>query len=135
MSNPLSSLSPAFKLYCENRLEALSNELAGASSIVISSTDGFEFAMAGTNHLAVSKLAAMCSSMHALGDAVAREANYKDCRNVMIESTTGNIVMMAIADADLVLLAISESRTLFGTLLHSCRRASQEISERYKLYQ
>jgi uncharacterized protein len=66
------------------------------SAILLCSEDGFEVASEALEPDAMKRLAAMTSSMVALGDAIARELSLGDGQNLALECAQGRVVMQAV---------------------------------------
>jgi predicted regulator of Ras-like GTPase activity (Roadblock/LC7/MglB family) len=125
--------TPEFKALQVKGYLQLLGELRGDDSDIttacVATRDGYEIAsMSIANDQR--KLAAMSSSMHALGDAITAEAQLGDCLNVIIESTTGKAVLLTIPDAarDKVLIVAARAETNLGMLLTATRTCCQKLA-------
>ncbi len=123
-------LTDALRRACEAALQRLVNETSGVTAAVVVTSDGCEVASVLPSEASAPKLAAMTSSIHALGEAVVAEALLRRCQNVVIEAETGNVVMLAIPESQgtLLLTVIASKRAILGHLLWSCRTCTTSIS-------
>lgn len=110
-------------------LAQLKASVPDLSTACVATRDGFEIARLESDN-DQRKLAAMASSMHALGDAIAAEASLGACRNVIIEGSAGKAVMLTIPDAaaNKVLIAAASSDTNLAMLLISSRTCCEQLA-------
>lgn len=114
---------------CRAQLQIFVSQCSGVTAGIVASADGFEVASIQHAQLAPQKVAAMSSSMLALGDAVLGEADLSGCQNVVIESKSGVIVMLAVGDArsELLLCAVADHNAMLGQLLWAARQCCDRI--------
>lgn len=107
----------------------LKDSVPDLSTACVATRDGFEIARLESDS-DQRKLAAMASSMHALGDAIAAEASLGACRNVIIEGSAGKAVMLTVPDAasNKVLIAAASSDTNLAMLLISSRTCCEQLA-------
>lgn len=116
---------------CRQHLHDFVRSTPGIAAVMVASVDGFEVTSILNEKIFASKLAALSSTMYALGETVVMEAGISDCQNVIVETPANKIIMMAVPKVDMGLLftAIADSQSQFGMLLLSCHRCCDEISE------
>lgn len=108
------------------KLVSSHEELLGA---LISSADGFEIAAVLPETHSPAKLAAMTSSLVALGEAVSDEAGVGGCVNVVIESQAGRLLLMDIpGDSKSLLTVVSDNSTTLGHALWAVRECALELA-------
>ena len=113
-------------------------ELVGAnpqiSLAVLTTGDGFEVAAHGREASQTQRVAAMSSSLQALSEAIVREAGLSDSRNLIIESTTGVIVVMGIANVEprLSLAVVASGENILGHLLWTARNCCMTLARELK---
>jgi uncharacterized protein len=113
-------------------LQNLVNENPGIKLAVVTSGDGFEIA-AHPARPVTQKIAAMSSSLQALSEAIAKEAGLADSRSVVIESTTGTIVVLGLAVVPRMSLAVVASGDeILGRLLWLARNCCAELERSLK---
>ena len=114
---------------CEAYLQKLVSSTSGVIAALVVTSDGFEVASVLHNDLSPEKMAAMTSSMLALGEAVLSEANLNDCQNVVIESNGGLIIMLAIGDPkkELLLSVITNGQAMLGQVLWAARQCCERV--------
>ncbi len=120
---------PELSSKCNPHLQWFVSETIGVTAALVATTDGFEVASVLHQSLAQEKMAAMTSSILALGEAVLAEAELSDCQNVVIEAAGGLIVMLAIGDArgELLLSVIADRNAMLGQVLWAARRCCEQI--------
>jgi len=116
---------------CQEYLDKLHADHKGILAALIASADGFHLA-AIQSVIGEERLAAMSSSMHALGTEIVNEAKLKKCYDVVIEAAEGKVLMLNVpfADEDLIMTVVANEAMVFGHLLFSCRQTAERISEK-----
>lgn len=114
---------------CAVQLQWFMSQTSGVTAALVATTDGFEVASVLHQTLSAEKMAAMTSSILALGEAVLSEAELTDCKNVVIESGDGLIVMLAVGDtrSELLLSVIADKNAMLGQVLWAARRCCEQI--------
>jgi uncharacterized protein len=129
----MTALTESEKAACEHALVDLVNDASGIEAVLLASPDGFEVVSAArTRRLDGPRLAAMSSSMLALGTAMARDFKLDGCRNVHIEAGDGVIVLLTVPceRTALVLSALAPASSTLGMVLVAARRCAQAIGRR-----
>jgi predicted regulator of Ras-like GTPase activity (Roadblock/LC7/MglB family) len=124
-------LTEGEKTACEAALVDLVHDTSGVEAALLASPDGFEVVSASRTHrLDGPRLAAMSSSMLALGAAMSHELALDRCRNLHIESDDGVALLFTVpcARADLVLSAMSRGDATLGMVLVATRRCARTIA-------
>jgi predicted regulator of Ras-like GTPase activity (Roadblock/LC7/MglB family) len=101
---------------------------------VVTSADGFE--VAAHPHLPMAqRIAAMSSSLQALSEAIAREAGLSRCRNLIIESDGGTIVVLGIPNTTprLSLALVASENEILGRLLWAARGCCAALERHLKI--
>jgi predicted regulator of Ras-like GTPase activity (Roadblock/LC7/MglB family) len=118
------------KAICERGLSDLVQLATGVDTALIATPDGFEVAyVARVQMVNAARLAAMSSSMLALGDAMARELAFKTCAQIVMEATGGFLLVSALpcARAELVLSALAPTTSTLGMAMVAMRRCAKTI--------
>ena len=120
---------PGLSSLCKVHLQAFVSATSGVTAAIVATSDGFEVASVLHSSLSPEKMAAMTSSILALGEAVLAEAGLVDCQNVVIESHGGLIVMLSVGDPDgeLLLSVITDGNAMLGQVLWAARRCCQTV--------
>lgn len=122
---------PELALKCGAHLQRFVSQTSGVTAALVATTDGFEVSSVLHQSLSAQKMAAMTSSILALGEAVLAEADLSDCRNVVIEAGGGLIVMLAIGDPrnELLLSVIADRNAMLGQVLWAARSCCDQIRQ------
>ena len=101
----------------------------GILAAQVCTIDGFEIAALESNSLSQRRLAAMVSSIHALGGALVTETQLGECTNIVLEATQGKALMMSVPgfSGQLLLAAISSQEPLFGHFHAACKACCEEL--------
>ena len=123
--------NPALPSLCHPAIQWFMSQTSGVTAVLVATSDGFEIASVLHQSLSAEKMAAMTSSILALGEAVLAEAELSDCQNVVIESSKGLVVMLAIGDPrnELLLSVIADRNAMLGQVLWAARRCCEQIRQ------
>jgi predicted regulator of Ras-like GTPase activity (Roadblock/LC7/MglB family) len=105
----------------------------GIQLAVLSTADGFEiasFLSPSADAAAVAtRVAAMTSSLTAIGDAITRETGLHGSRNLIIESDNGIVLMVSLRDAKpkMALAIVANKQAILGHLLWATRNTGAAI--------
>lgn len=118
------SYSPELLKLADDALKDLLNDVPDVTAAVISSADGFDIASASKNGVSANRLAALSSSLLALGQASLRELQFKGSGTVLIENGEGKIYVAeaAIQPYPAVLCIIANHEALSGKMLWAARK-------------
>lgn len=125
-------LSAEAEAFCREKLEALMESCHGVYGVLISTLDGHEVYKLFKREMPSSKLAAMTSSFMALGETIAREADQKLCRFVIVENSDGFVLTLKIGDR-FALTTIAGKDTNLGMLHSFSKSSAEEIGRRIKI--
>lgn len=122
-------IDPHLKANAQAVIEKLMEDVRGIKAVVISTEDGFEVAARVENTAQVSRLAAMASSLAALGAIAGEESQLGNCDNIMIGADNGHLIMMQAKQSKLVLIisVITGKDAIIGQVLYFCRQASKKL--------
>lgn len=113
----------------QKELKTLTSKSPGVLAAQICTSDGFEIAAVHRNEESHRRLAAMVSSLHALGSAMVEETELGQYSNLIIEATEGKCLMMAIpgTNGSLLLTAVAAPSLLFGHFHVACKASCEAI--------
>jgi uncharacterized protein len=115
---------------CQKYLDALREEHAGIAGALLSTVDGFEVAASVGAQVSAKKLAAMTSSLLALAQAVSQECSVGQCRDLVIEASTGLVLLMDVPSAQhkSVLTVLCSEAAMLGRFRWAARSARESIA-------
>lgn len=118
----------------QKQLEALFGATPGVVSAVLMSADGFEVVSMQVGKGSAGRLAAMGSSLTAIGSAIAREAGIVECQRMIIEAQNGTVVIMQVPDArpPMSLAVVSNTESSLGQLLWAAKNCCAAIGKAFK---
>jgi uncharacterized protein len=124
--------SKVFQAMCGEALRQLVADTAGVESACLVTGDGFEIASALNKGVSAARLAAMTSSMHALGTAVTTELKMKECKSVIVDGESGTVVMVRVPShhAEMMLAVTCGKRGTIGGVLFAAKQHARWIDER-----
>ncbi|NKF20809.1 roadblock/LC7 domain-containing protein [Solimonas marina] len=115
----------------DSALQSLFNQLPDIHSAVLARSDGFEIAQATRGTVAAARLAALASSMLALGTAALRELGLGSSGSVLIEGQRGKLLLLDVPvdGQPLVLAVVGSDSVITGSLLWVARDCVRQIVE------
>jgi predicted regulator of Ras-like GTPase activity (Roadblock/LC7/MglB family) len=118
----------------QKQLDAFGASTPGVVSAVLMSADGFEVASLQVGKGGAARLAAMGSSLTAIGSAIAREAGIVECNRMIIEAESGTVVIMTIPDSKppMSLAVVSNGSSVLGQLLWAAKNCCAAIGRAFK---
>lgn len=116
---------------CQVHLDALRHEHREVTGTLLSTMDGFEVAASVGEQIAPKKMAAMTSSLLALAEAVSRESSVGKCRDLVIESSAGLVLMMDVPSTThrSVLTVLCTEAAVLGRIRWAARNAREAIAQ------
>jgi predicted regulator of Ras-like GTPase activity (Roadblock/LC7/MglB family) len=120
--------------FAKQHLATFATATPGVAAVVLTSGDGHEVAAHRVEKAAAAKLAAMGSSIQALGDALTREAGVPGLRNLVLEAEKGTVLVMAVPGARprLTLAVVAQPDATLGHLLWSARVCCQALGRAFQ---
>jgi predicted regulator of Ras-like GTPase activity (Roadblock/LC7/MglB family) len=105
------------------QLQSFANSNAGVLLAVLTTSDGFEVAAHPADSATAARIAAMSSSIQALSEALTREAGLATNRSLILETDTGTVVVLGLADTSpkMSLTVVATGSELLGKLLWATR--------------
>lgn len=112
-------------------LVEFAQENPSITTLCVATVDGFEVTSYSTGIDSHGKIAAIVSSMHALGNVIAKEVHLGECNNVFVEGTVGKAILLAIPDTanNKVLVVGARANTNLGMLLTTSKVCCQKLAE------
>lgn len=116
---------------CQVHLDALRREHCEVAGTVLSTMDGFEVAASVGTKVSPRRLAAITSSLLSLAEAVSRESSVGQCRDLVIESSAGLVLMMDVPSAThrSVLTVLCSEPSVLGRVRWAARNAREAIAQ------
>lgn len=126
MSERLPQLPAPLRERAQQEAEAIAREVAGVRGVVVATSDGFDIASVVLPPLDAGRIAALASSMAAIGEVVSVETTSGRSTSVTVGGEDGFTVVHAIqrADAGLVLNVVANGSALLGQVLY---RVAQSV--------
>ncbi|UUZ47114.1 hypothetical protein LP420_26880 [Massilia sp. B-10] len=99
-------------------------------SATVATFDGVTVASTVSGKTESDKISTMSSSIAALSAALTREVRHSEPDRVLLESEDGRIVFIKVpgTNAGIVFTAVTDHNTVLGTLLWSCRSATEKLA-------
>jgi predicted regulator of Ras-like GTPase activity (Roadblock/LC7/MglB family) len=127
----MTPLNHVERALCERALRDLVQAESGVEYALLASPDGFEIARVARAHpLNGARVAAMASSIFAVGAAMASELRLGSCRNLVVEAEKGFLTLFTVPcqRAPLVLWAVALQNTTLGMVLAATRGCARELA-------
>ena len=109
---------------------AMLDEVNGTNAVVVASIDGFDLASAVHGDLDPSRVAAMASSIAAIGGVVSMEASLGRSKSVTIDTDSGFAVVYTVdrTDLQLVIVAIGGVGAVLGQVVYRAAQFARELA-------
>lgn len=123
MTQTHSTLGPV----AQHTADALVADMGPQVSVVIATADGFTLGHAGARASDPARLAAVVSSLAALGDAASRETGIGAPRCLVVDSSEGRLVMrcFAVRGEPVVVVLLSDASVLMGLVWNKLGQAQR----------
>lgn len=125
------SITEGGRQFCEDVFDTMMEKSHAVYGVLISTVDGHDVISRFKRELPSAKLAAMMSSMLALGETIAREAKQEQCQYVIVENSDGYILTLKLKDK-LVLSVIASTEANLGILHNISRTAADKLAKSLK---
>lgn len=114
--------------FCQDIFEQMMTQSEAVYGVLISTVDGHDVTRKFKRDMPAAKLAAMMSSVLALGETIAREAKQEMCRYVIVENSDGFILTLKLKEK-LVLSVIASADANLGLLHNLSRNAAEKLAK------
>ncbi len=125
--------SEAFVNFCNKALEDYVQSYRGIDTALLATPDGFEIAVCNSaEEHSADKLAAVASSLFALGSSLIGEFSLTDCKSIILDSGKGKVYISSISNGatDVILMVQSSEIATLGNIIHGVKKLSEDIGLR-----
>jgi predicted regulator of Ras-like GTPase activity (Roadblock/LC7/MglB family) len=131
MTQHQSTLSPLVLHLAQREAQAFLDEVDGVTAVVVASIDGFDIASAIRGDIDPSRVAAIASSIAAIGSVVAQEAALGNPTSVMINTDNGFAQVFSVhrADMPLVINVIADARGVLAQVAYRGVRFAKALRD------
>lgn len=118
----------------QKHLDSFGATTPGVVSAVLLSADGFEVASLQVAKDGAARLAAMGSSLSAIGAAIAKEAGIVKCNRMIIEADSGTVIIMHVPQAkpQMSLAVVANGDLVLGQLLWAAKNCCAAIGRAFQ---
>lgn len=118
----------AIRARAAEEVRRLLDETTGVASVVIATPDGFEIASASIRDFQASRIAAMASSISAMGAVVSQEARLGRCTGITVATDNGFALVSPVrnGETELVVNVIADAGAVLAQVMYrtaACVRA------------
>ncbi len=121
-----------FVSFCREELQEYTQNYRGIETALLATPDGFEIAnfASGRSHSA-DKLAAVGSSLFALGASLVNEFSLRNCKSIIIDSEKGKVYISSISNmqTSIILMVQTNEQATLGNIIHGAKRLNDMISK------
>lgn len=116
----------------QHECQQLLDSQAGVLGVVIASVDGFDVAHAVTHNVEPEKIAAMASSISAIGMVVSQEAALGNGKSVTVNTDAGFVYISHIefAGTPYILNVIANSSVILAQIIYQCADIKKRLALR-----
>jgi uncharacterized protein len=122
--------SRVFQAICADALQRLVDGTAGVHSACLVTSDGLPVASVLRDGVSADRLAAMTSSLHALGEAIAREHALEECQSVIVNGASGALIVIrtGTSETSFTLAAVCDTEATLGSVYFAAREQAVLIT-------
>ena len=126
---PITALPPATPALAILQATEFVDAIASVSAVVVASVDGFAIASAFNGANDADRIAAMASSISAIGSVVAMEAGLGAYRSVTINTDSGFVVVQSVqrTDLELVISVVAGGDAVLAQVLHRVKAMAAQL--------
>ena len=126
---PITALPPATPALASLLAIEFVEAIASVSAVVVASVDGFAIASAFNGANDADRIAAMASSISAIGSVVAMEAGLGAYRSVIINTDSGFVVVQSVqrTDLELVISVVAGGDAVLAQVLHRVKTMAAQL--------
>jgi predicted regulator of Ras-like GTPase activity (Roadblock/LC7/MglB family) len=122
-------LEPWIRAKAQSTADELLANIEGVRAIVVATEDGFDVATAQTKPVDPSRIAAMTSSISAIGQILSQEAALGQPECLVVDATAGYLIMRRARCGSVVLVitALTNRQALLGLAMHTVTAAARQM--------
>ncbi len=126
-------MSAQIEPWIRAKAQAAANSLLGAiegiNAVVVATEDGFDVATAHIRPVDPPRIAAMTSSISAIGQILSQEASLGQPDSLVVDATEGFLIMRRVRCGAVVLVinALTSRKALLGLAMHSVAATAREL--------
>jgi uncharacterized protein len=117
--------------FIQIELQNLMHSVVGVTSVVMATADGFAVAHAATDEVDSARIAALSSSISAIGQVAADEAKLGASNSIIVDTKTGCVAVYSVQlrGIQLVLMIIANSEALIAQLNYRANALSKQLAK------
>jgi uncharacterized protein len=114
----------------QTQLRALMDGSNGVLAVVVSSVDGFDVAATARNPEQVARMAAMASSISAIGSVIGQETQLGANRGITLNIDRGYVVMVEVPHptTPMILSVVADTNAVLGQLNYMARATASALA-------
>jgi uncharacterized protein len=122
-------IEPWIRAKAQATANELLNAIEGVRAIVVATEDGFDVATAQNKPVDPSRIAAMTSSISAIGQILSQEAALGRPECLVVDATEGYLIMRRACCGPVVLVitALTNRQALLGLAMHTVTAAARQM--------
>lgn len=125
-----SKLAPAAVALAQAEVESIRQDVAGVTAVVVATVDGFDIASTVAGSLDAARVAALASSIAAIGDVVSSEARLGRPQSVTVNTDGGFAVVHGVRrpDIDLVISVVASADAVLAQVNYRAGAAAKKLA-------
>lgn len=123
------SVNALVRRAAQQEAESLLASLTGVVAVIVATVDGFDVASATSTLIIPSRIAALASSIAAIGSVVSQEASLGRSHSVTVNTDTGFAYFCSVyrPDVMLVINVIAGRDAILAQVLHKCHESVRRL--------
>ncbi|MBX3655524.1 MAG: hypothetical protein KIS62_13795 [Ramlibacter sp.] len=126
----MARLSATSRALAQQEAQGILDDVAGVTAVVVATVDGFDVASVVRNSLDASRVAALASSICAIGDVVSAEARLGRNRSITVDTDDGMAVIHAVhrPDVGLVINVVARADAIIAQVNYRTAAAARALA-------
>ncbi len=126
----IANLTGKARALAQQEAQGILDDVAGVMAVVIATVDGFDVASVVRNGLDTARIAALASSIAAIGEVVSGEAKLGRCKSVTVDTDNGVAVIYAVhhQEIGLVINVVANSTAIIGQVNYRTAAAARMLA-------
>lgn len=115
----------------QSEADRIMEDVEGVQAAVLSTVDGFDIASSIRPGFDASRIAALASSIAAIGDVVAKEAHLGLSKSVTVDTVSGVAMIFSVRrrDVGIVIIVVADKRALFGQIAYRMAATARLLAD------
>ena len=124
-------LSELTRIHAQREAQSVVDEITGVTAVIVATVDGFDVASVVRNGLDTARIAALASSIAAIGEVVSSETGLGRAKSITVGTEAGFAVIYNVHrnDIGLVIIVVAGVDAIIGQVNYRAAEVARKLSE------